>query len=133
MQWKRINDCCNSMESKNDTRMENQIEREIKKSNKLISAQFFSGHSFIFPVVVCWLCTMSLGVHNLFIYLFFINQINRTHIVCNGWKYLHFRIQHEITVIAPNMIAASAHQATDFDWHEGDIGRRKKGRKYDTF
>lgn len=32
------------------------------------------------------------------------------------WKYLHFLIQHEITVIAPNMNAASAHQAMDYRW-----------------
>lgn len=28
--------------------------------------------------------------------------------------YLHFRIQHEITVIAPNINTASIHQVADF-------------------
>lgn len=36
------------------------------------------------------------------------------------WKYLHFLIQHEITVIAPNMNAASAHQAMDYDDDDDD-------------
>lgn len=40
------------------------------------------------------------------------------YIVCSmqmRWKYLHFLIQHEITVIAPNINAASAHHAMDYD------------------
>lgn len=36
-------------------------------------------------------------------------------------KYLHFRIQHEITATAPNMNAANAHQVTDYDCHVSEI------------
>lgn len=47
----------------------------------------------------------------------------------NVLKYLHFRIQHEITVTAPNMNATSAHQVADLTISREECTTYRKTRK----